>query len=92
MVSTRDCTLQRRNQKLLEEAPAPFLPADIEHKLVENSRRLFEAVNYVGVGTCEFLYTDEGDLWFLEVNPRLQVEHCVSEEVSGTDLVDIQCV
>ena len=90
VVSTRDCTLQRRNQKLLEEAPAPFLPADIEHKLVENSRRLFEAVNYVGVGTCEFLYTDEGDLWFLEVNPRLQVEHCVSEEVSGTDLVDIQ--
>lgn len=90
VVSTRDCTLQRRNQKLLEEAPAPFLPADIEQKLVENSRRLFEAVNYVGVGTCEFLYTDEGDLWFLEVNPRLQVEHCVSEEVSGTDLVDIQ--
>ena len=90
MISTRDCTLQRRNQKLLEEAPAPFLPQGIDEQLVESSRRLLEAVDYVGVATCEFLLTPAGDLWFLEVNPRLQVEHCVSEEVTGTDLVQIQ--
>ena len=90
VISTRDCTLQRRNQKLLEEAPAPFLPQGIDEQLVESSRRLLEAVDYVGVATCEFLLTPAGDLWFLEVNPRLQVEHCVSEEVTGTDLVQIQ--
>lgn len=90
VVSTRDCTLQRRNQKLLEEAPAPFLPPGVHDQLVERSRRLLEAVDYVGVATCEFLLTPEGDLWFLEVNPRLQVEHCVSEEVTGTDLVETQ--
>ena len=90
VVSTRDCTLQRRNQKLFEEAPAPFLPAGTHERLVEASRRLLETVSYVGVATCEFLLTPEGDLWFLEVNPRLQVEHCVSEEVTGTDLVEVQ--
>ena len=90
VVSTRDCTLQRRNQKLLEEAPAPFLPEGVHERLVEASRRLLETVGYVGVATCEFLLTPEGDLWFLEVNPRLQVEHCVSEEVTGTDLVELQ--
>ena len=73
VISTRDCTLQRRNQKLLEEAPAPFLPQGIDEQLVESSRRLLEAVDYVGVATCEFLLTPAGDLWFLEVNPRLQV-------------------
>ena len=90
VVSTRDCTLQRRNQKLLEEAPAPYLPQGIHERLVEASRRLLETVDYVGVATCEFLLTPEADLWFLEVNPRLQVEHCVSEEVTGTDLVETQ--
>ncbi|WP_127842078.1 biotin carboxylase N-terminal domain-containing protein [Actinomyces wuliandei] len=90
VVSTRDCTLQRRNQKLFEEAPAPFLPPGLHERLVEASRRLMDAVDYVGVATCEFLLTPEGDLWFLEVNPRLQVEHCVSEEVTGTDLVELQ--
>ncbi|SPT54033.1 Acetyl-/propionyl-coenzyme A carboxylase alpha chain [Actinomyces bovis] len=90
VVSTRDCTLQRRNQKLLEEAPAPFLPADLDTQLAEASRRLLESVGYVGVATCEFLLTPEGELWFLEVNPRLQVEHCVSEEVTGIDLVEAQ--
>ena len=90
VVSTRDCSLQRRNQKLLEEAPAPFLPEGVHDRLVEASRRLLETVDYVGVATCEFLLTPEGDLWFLEVNPRLQVEHCVSEEVTGTDLVEVQ--
>ena len=90
VVSTRDCSLQRRNQKLLEEAPAPFLPEGVHDRLVEASRRLLETVDYVGVATCEFLLTPEEDLWFLEVNPRLQVEHCVSEEVTGTDLVELQ--
>ena len=90
VVSTRDCSLQRRNQKLLEEAPAPFLPEDVHDRLVETSRRLLETVDYIGVATCEFLLTPEGDVWFLEVNPRLQVEHCVSEEVTGTDLVEVQ--
>ena len=90
VVSTRDCSLQRRNQKLLEEAPAPFLPEGVHDRLVEASRRLLETVDYVGVATCEFLLTPEDDLWFLEVNPRLQVEHCVSEEVTGTDLVEVQ--
>ena len=90
VVSTRDCSLQRRNQKLLGEAPAPFLPEGAHDRLVEASRRLLETVDYVGVATCEFLLTPEEDLWFLEVNPRLQVEHCVSEEVTGTDLVELQ--
>jgi len=90
VVSTRDCSLQRRNQKLLEEAPAPFLPEGVHDRLVEASRRLLETVDYVGVATCEFLLTPEGNVWFLEVNPRLQVEHCVTEEVTGTDLVEVQ--
>ncbi|WP_043535646.1 biotin carboxylase N-terminal domain-containing protein [Actinomyces polynesiensis] len=87
VVSTRDCSVQRRNQKLIEEAPAPFLPEGVHDQLVDSSRRLFEAVGYVGVGTCEFLLEPDGSLWFLEVNPRLQVEHPVSEEVAGVDLV-----
>lgn len=87
VVSTRDCSVQRRNQKLIEEAPAPFLPEGVDDLLLDWSRRLFEAVDYVGVGTCEFLLEPEGSLWFLEVNPRLQVEHPVSEEVAGIDLV-----
>nr|WP_300338082.1 biotin carboxylase N-terminal domain-containing protein [Actinomyces sp.] len=90
VVSTRDCTLQRRNQKLVEEAPAPFLPAGMHERLVDSSRRLLDSVGYVGVATCEFLLTSEDELYFLEVNPRLQVEHCVSEEVAGIDLVDLQ--
>lgn len=85
--STRDCSVQRRNQKLVEEAPAPFLSEETERLLIENSRRLFEAVNYVGLGTCEFMVTPGGKVYFLEVNPRLQVEHTVSEEVCGLDLV-----
>ncbi|MGO3795556.1 MAG: acetyl/propionyl/methylcrotonyl-CoA carboxylase subunit alpha [Pauljensenia sp.] len=87
VVSTRDCSVQRRNQKLIEEAPAPYLPEGVHDLLVDSSRRLFEAVGYVGVGTCEFLLEPDGSVWFLEVNPRLQVEHPVSEEVAGVDLV-----
>lgn len=85
--STRDCTVQRRNQKLIEEAPAPFLDGDTLRRLVGYSRHLFEEVDYVGLGTCEFMVTPAGKVYFLEVNPRLQVEHTVSEEVSGLDLV-----
>ena len=87
VISTRDCSVQRRNQKLVEEAPAPFLPDGAHERLVEWSRALFEHVGYVGVGTCEFLLEPDGSIWFLEVNPRLQVEHPVSEEVTGIDLV-----
>ena len=83
----RDCSLQRRNQKLVEEAPAPFLSEEIVSTLEEYSRRLFTTVGYVGLGTCEFMVTPNGKVYFLEVNPRLQVEHTVSEEVSGLDLV-----
>ncbi|NMM98986.1 biotin carboxylase N-terminal domain-containing protein [Bifidobacterium olomucense] len=90
--STRDCSLQRRNQKLVEEAPAPFLPQEIVDTLTEYSRRLFTTVDYVGLGTCEFMVTPNGKVYFLEVNPRLQVEHTVSEEVSGLDLVREQLV
>ena len=85
--STRDCSLQRRNQKLVEEAPAPFLSDAIIDTLGEYSRRLFETVDYVGLGTCEFMVTEQSKVYFLEVNPRLQVEHTVSEEVCGLDLV-----
>lgn len=90
--STRDCSVQRRNQKLVEEAPAPYLSSAVTSKLEEYSHRLFEAVGYVGLGTCEFLVTPLDKIYFLEVNPRLQVEHTVSEEVCGLDLVREQLV
>lgn len=88
--STRDCTVQRRHQKMIEEAPAPFLSEALHQQLHESSRRLFDIVDYVGLGTCEYLLTADGDLYFLEVNPRLQVEHTVTEEVTNTDLVAAQ--
>jgi acetyl-CoA/propionyl-CoA carboxylase, biotin carboxylase, biotin carboxyl carrier protein len=87
VVSTRDCTLQRRNQKLVEEAPAPFLSDEQERVLRSSSKALLREAGYVGAGTCEFLIGDDGTMSFLEVNTRLQVEHPVTEEVSGIDLV-----
>jgi acetyl-CoA/propionyl-CoA carboxylase biotin carboxyl carrier protein len=87
VVSTRDCSLQRRNQKLVEEAPAPFVSAHQHSELVRASKAILREAGYVGAGTCEFLIGPDGDISFLEVNTRLQVEHCVSEEVTGIDLV-----
>jgi acetyl-CoA/propionyl-CoA carboxylase, biotin carboxylase, biotin carboxyl carrier protein len=87
VVSTRDCSLQRRHQKLVEEAPAPFLTQAQEKILYESSKALLKEAGYVGAGTCEFLIGRDGTISFLEVNTRLQVEHPVSEEVTGIDLV-----
>lgn len=87
VVSTRDCSLQRRHQKLVEEAPAPFLTDAQNEMLVASSKAILREVGYVGAGTCEFLVAKDGTVSFLEVNTRLQVEHPVSEEVTGIDLV-----
>jgi acetyl-CoA/propionyl-CoA carboxylase, biotin carboxylase, biotin carboxyl carrier protein len=87
VVSTRDCSLQRRHQKLVEEAPAPFLTSEQTTKLYESSKAILKEVGYIGAGTCEFLVAQDGTISFLEVNTRLQVEHPVSEEVTGLDLV-----
>ncbi len=87
VVSTRDCSLQRRHQKLVEEAPAPFLTEAQIDQLYTSSKAIMREVGYVGAGTCEFLVGKDGTISFLEVNTRLQVEHPVSEEVTGLDLV-----
>jgi len=87
VVSTRDCSLQRRHQKLVEEAPAPFLSEEQVAKLYESSKAILKEAGYVGAGTCEFLVGQDGTISFLEVNTRLQVEHPVTEEVTGIDLV-----
>jgi acetyl-CoA/propionyl-CoA carboxylase, biotin carboxylase, biotin carboxyl carrier protein len=87
VVSTRDCTLQRRNQKIVEEAPAPMLTEEQETVLAEASRNILRHVGYVGAATCEFLLGGDGTMTFMEVNARIQVEHTVTEEVTGVDLV-----
>jgi acetyl-CoA/propionyl-CoA carboxylase biotin carboxyl carrier protein len=87
VVSTRDCSLQRRHQKLVEEAPAPFLTQAQEAQLRQSSKAILRRAGYTGAGTCEFLVGQDGTVSFLEVNTRLQVEHPVTEEVSGIDLV-----
>lgn len=87
VVSTRDCSLQRRNQKLVEEAPAPFLTDEQQAELVRASKAILREAGYVGAGTCEYLVAADGTISFLEVNTRLQVEHPVTEEVTGIDLV-----
>ncbi len=87
VVSTRDCSLQRRHQKLVEEAPAPFLTQEQNDQLYKSSKAIMKEAGYVGAGTCEFLIGRDGTISFLEVNTRLQVEHPVSEEVTGIDLV-----
>jgi acetyl-CoA/propionyl-CoA carboxylase biotin carboxyl carrier protein len=87
VVSTRDCSLQRRHQKLVEEAPAPYLTEHQDAVLRSASRAILLEAGYVGAGTCEFLVGQDGTISFLEVNTRLQVEHPVTEEVTGIDLV-----
>ncbi|MFZ9308920.1 MAG: acetyl/propionyl/methylcrotonyl-CoA carboxylase subunit alpha [Candidatus Nanopelagicales bacterium] len=87
VISTRDCSLQRRHQKLVEEAPAPYLSEEQIQDLYRSSKAIMREAGYVGAGTCEFLIGLDGTISFLEVNTRLQVEHPVSEEVTGIDLV-----
>ncbi len=87
VISTRDCSLQRRHQKLVEEAPAPFLTDAQNEELYRSSKAIMKEAGYIGAGTCEFLVGLDGTISFLEVNTRLQVEHPVSEEVTGIDLV-----
>lgn len=87
VISTRDCSLQRRHQKLVEEAPAPYLSDEQVAEMYRASKEILKEVGYVGAGTCEFLVAKDGTVSFLEVNTRLQVEHPVSEEITGIDLV-----
>ena len=87
VVSTRDCSLQRRHQKLVEEAPAPFLTEEQTAELYRASKAILREARYEGAGTCEFLVGQDGTISFLEVNTRLQVEHPVTEETAGIDLV-----
>ena len=90
VLGTRDCSLQRRNQKLVEEAPAPFLTAEQRERIHQSARQICQAAGYVGAGTVEYLLSQSGAISFLEVNTRLQVEHPVTEETTGSDLVRLQ--
>ena len=86
----RECSIQRRHQKIVEEAPSPFVDGDLRRRLSDAAVAAAEAVDYVGAGTVEFLVAADGEFWFLEMNTRLQVEHPVTEEITGLDLVRLQ--
>lgn len=86
----RECSIQRRHQKVLEESPSPFLDADTREKICQAAVAAARAVNYTGVGTVEFIMDDQKNFYFLEMNTRLQVEHPVTEEMTGLDLVALQ--
>ena len=90
VLGTRDCSLQRRNQKLVEEAPAPFLTPEQRERIHQSAREICQAAGYVSAGTVEYLLSQNGAISFLEVNTRLQVEHPVTEETTGVDLVRAQ--
>ncbi|MDE0233449.1 MAG: ATP-grasp domain-containing protein, partial [bacterium] len=86
----RECSIQRRHQKIVEEAPSPFVDAELRRRLSDSAVAAARAVDYVGAGTVEFLVAASGEFWFLEMNTRLQVEHPVTEEITGLDLVRLQ--
>jgi acetyl-CoA/propionyl-CoA carboxylase biotin carboxyl carrier protein len=89
-IGERDCSIQRRHQKLVEEAPSPAVSADLRERLLDASERLAASVGYVGAGTIEYLLDADGSFYFLEMNTRIQVEHTVTEMVTGIDLVKEQ--
>lgn len=86
----RDCSMQRRNQKLIEETPSPAVSAEQREKIIKNAVEAIKKIDYVGAGTLEFLLDNEGNFWFMEMNVRLQVEHCVTEMLTGFDIVKWQ--
>lgn len=89
-LSERDCSIQRRHQKLVEESPSPFMTEELRYKMGEAAKKAAAAINYEGVGTIEFLVDKNRNFYFMEMNTRIQVEHCVTEEVINFDLIKEQ--
>ncbi len=89
-LSERDCSIQRRHQKLVEESPSPFMTPDLRHRMGEAAKKAAGAIGYESVGTIEFLVDKHRNFYFMEMNTRIQVEHCVTEEVTNFDLIKEQ--